>query len=73
MAYTYTSATVRSENPSKVTIPSFADFNAGAEYRIKKQLGVFVKANNIFGTEYERYQYYPRLGFNIIGGINFSF
>ena len=73
LAYTYTSSTVRSENPSKVTIPSFADFNAGAEYRIKKQLGVFVKANNIFGKEYERYQYYPRLGFNIIGGINFSF
>lgn len=73
LAYTYTDATTRSATPSKVTIPSFADFNAGAEYRIKKQLGVFVKANNIFGTEYERYLYYPRLGFNVIGGINFSF
>ncbi|AIM38630.1 hypothetical protein KO02_19465 [Sphingobacterium sp. ML3W] len=73
LAYTYNSQTDRSPTRSKVTIPSFADFNAGAEYRIKKQLGIFVKANNIFGTEYERYLYYPRLGFNVIGGINFSF
>lgn len=57
----------------KVTIASFADLSAGAEYRIKKQFGVFVKANNIFGKEYERYMYYPRLGFNVIGGLNYSF
>jgi hypothetical protein len=57
----------------KATIASFADLNAGAEYRIKKQFGIFVKANNIFGKEYERYMYYPRLGFNVIGGLNYSF
>jgi outer membrane cobalamin receptor len=57
----------------KATIGSFADLNAGAEYRIKKQFGIFVKANNIFGKEYERYMYYPRLGFNVIGGLNYSF
>ncbi|MEZ0452638.1 hypothetical protein ACR78Z_20995 [Sphingobacterium thalpophilum] len=57
----------------KATIASFADLSAGAEYRIKKQFGVFVKANNIFGKEYERYMYYPRLGFNVIGGLNYSF
>jgi outer membrane receptor for ferrienterochelin and colicin len=57
----------------KATIASFADLNAGAENRIKKQFGIFVKANNIFGKEYERYMYYPRLGFNVIGGLNYSF
>ncbi|WP_336830505.1 hypothetical protein [Sphingobacterium multivorum] len=62
-----------SNSGHKATIGSFADLNAGAEYRIKKQFGIFVKANNIFGKEYERYMYYPRLGFNVIGGLNYSF
>lgn len=72
--YDYNSDGVRvADSGHKVTIASFADLNAGAEYRIKKQFGVFVKANNIFGKEYERYMYYPRLGFNVIGGLNYSF
>jgi len=57
----------------KETIPSFLDLSAGAEYKATKQLGIFVKANNILNTEYQRYLYYPKLGFNILGGINFSF
>ena len=57
----------------KVNMPEFFDMSAGAEYKATKQLGVFVKANNIFNKEYERYLYYPRLGFNVIGGVNFSF
>lgn len=74
LAYTYEpGGTARSATPTKYTIPSFADFSAGAEYRVKKQFGVFVKANNIFGKEYEQYLYYPRLGFNVIGGLNYSF
>jgi hypothetical protein len=27
----------------------------------------------MFNNEYQRYLYYPRLGFNLIGGLNFSF
>lgn len=57
----------------KRTVPSFLDLSAGAEYKATSQLGVFVKANNILNTEYQRFLYYPRLGFNVIGGLNFSF
>ena len=57
----------------KETIPAFFDLSAGAEYKATSQLGIFVKANNILNTEYQRFLYYPRLGFNIIGGLNFSF
>ena len=54
-------------------IPSFFDLSAGAEYKATKQLGLFVKANNIFNNEYQTYLYYPKLGFNVLGGLNFSF
>lgn len=57
----------------KVNIPEFFDLNAGAEYKATSQLGVFVKVNNIFNKEYQRYLYYPKMGFNMIGGVNFSF
>ncbi|MEJ5054046.1 hypothetical protein [Sphingobacterium sp. MYb382] len=57
----------------KRDVPSFFDLSAGAEYKATKQLGIFVKANNIFNKEYQTYMYYPKLGFNLIGGLNFSF
>lgn len=57
----------------KETIPEFFDLSAGAEYKATPQLGIFVKANNIFNKEYQKFLYYPRLGFNVIGGVNFSF
>lgn len=57
----------------KRDVPSFFDLSAGAEYKATKQLGLFVKANNIFNKEYQSYMYYPNLGFNLMGGLNFSF
>lgn len=57
----------------KVSIPEFFDLSAGAEYKALSNLGIFVKANNIFNKEYQQYLYYPKLGFNVIGGVNFSF
>lgn len=55
------------------SVDSFLDLSAGAEYKATPQLGIFVKANNLLNTEYQRYLYYPKLGFNILGGVNFSF
>lgn len=57
----------------KESVPEFFDLSAGAEYKALSNLGIFVKANNIFNKEYQRYMYYPKLGFNVIGGVNFSF
>lgn len=64
---------VQPATPMIQSIPSFLDISAGAEYKATKQLGIFVKANNMLNNEYQRYLYYPRLGFNVIGGLNFSF
>ncbi len=73
--YTYDTSLspIVSSDFHKVTLPSFFDLSAGAEYKALSNLGIFVKANNIFNKEYQRYLYYPRLGFNLIGGVNFSF
>ena len=57
----------------KVTIPSFADLSAAAEYRATDRIGVYVRVNNLLSSTYERYLFYPRLGLNVIGGVNFSF
>lgn len=56
-----------------VSMPSFVDLSAGAEYRVTPHIGVYLRANNLLNTNYERYMYYPRLGFNVMGGVNFSF
>lgn len=57
----------------KRVIPAFADLNAGLEFRATDQIGIYVRANNLLGTKYERYLHYPRLGLNVIGGVNFTF
>jgi len=71
--YTYTDGVADPTTFKKETIASFFDLSAGAEYKATKYLGIFVKANNMLNTEYQRYLYYPKLGFNILGGLNFSF
>ncbi len=58
---------------TKVTVPAFADLSAGIEYRITPRIGVYAQFNNLLNTSYQRFLYYPRLGFNAIGGVNFSF
>jgi hypothetical protein len=55
------------------TMPAFADLSGAIEYRIDRKFGIYVRANNLLGKAYERYLYYPRLGLNVIGGLNYSF
>ncbi|MDB5119112.1 MAG: hypothetical protein JWN56_330 [Sphingobacteriales bacterium] len=56
-----------------IVIDGFADLSAGAEYRFNKKIGLYLNANNIFAKSYQQYLYYPKLGFNVFGGFNFSF
>lgn len=46
---------------------------AGATYDLYKGLAVYAKLNNILNREYQYYYQYPTEGFNILGGISFSF
>lgn len=54
-------------------LPVIADLNLKIDYLLTTNFSAFVGINNIFGKQYERYQYYPQQGMNFIGGLSFSF
>lgn len=49
------------------------DVNAGASYQINNQFNVWFDANNLLNSHYERWNNYPSLGLNILGGIMIKF
>jgi hypothetical protein len=55
------------------TIGSFADLSGGVEYRVTPVITVFAQANNILNAGSQNWIYYPNYGFNIFGGVGFSF
>lgn len=54
-------------------VKGYVDLGLGADYRINKKFSVFAKANNILNNNYSRYLYYQANGFNIFGGLTYSF
>ncbi|GGI25118.1 TonB-dependent receptor [Pedobacter mendelii] len=58
---------------SIVTVKGFVDLGVGADYRINNKFSVFAKANNILNTNYSKYLFYQVNGFNIFGGLTYSF
>ncbi|GAC1448547.1 MAG: hypothetical protein NVSMB7_10110 [Chitinophagaceae bacterium] len=52
---------------------SGVDVNAGVEFKVTKALNLWLQMNNIFNDKYQRWHQYPVYGFNILGGIVFSF
>lgn len=49
------------------------DLNAGAEFRITKNFNLWLQLNNILNNRYERWHQYETFGFNILGGVTYSF
>lgn len=64
-------------NPSlkktPVTLSSFADLSGGVDYHINNKFTIFAKVNNILNTQNQLWLYYPEYGFNIFGGVGYSF
>lgn len=58
---------------SAETLDGIIDLNLGFEYRYTKRLSAFIQFNNIAGIEYQKYQDYPTQGFNVLGGLTYSF
>jgi hypothetical protein len=58
---------------SKVTVKGFVDLGLGADYKINNKFGAFLKVNNLLNTNYSKYLYYRTNGFNIFGGVAYSF
>jgi hypothetical protein len=63
----------RNENKAIGTGSGAFDVNAGLEFRIARQLNLWLQMNNLFNDKYQRCNQYPVYGFNILGGVIFSF
>jgi hypothetical protein len=50
-----------------------SDLNLGLEFQVAKNINVWVQMNNLLNTKYERWNQYPVYGFNMLGGVVFSF
>jgi outer membrane receptor for ferric coprogen and ferric-rhodotorulic acid len=60
-------------NQVKQSIKGFGDLSGSVEYRINSKFSVFAQANNILSSSYQNWLYYPNYGFNIFGGVGYSF
>jgi hypothetical protein len=49
------------------------DVNAGVEFRLTRQLNLWLQMNNLLNDKYQRWNQYSVYGFNILGGVIFSF
>ena len=56
-----------------VTLKPIWDLNLKIDYFLGKQVSAFVSLNNIIGSNYQRYLYYPQQGLNFLGGLSYSF
>jgi hypothetical protein len=53
---------------------SFAtDVNLGMEFKVKPKLSVWLQMNNMLNSRYQRWNQYEVLGFNVLGGVVYSF
>lgn len=55
------------------TLKGFVDLGVGADYKINKQFGAFLKVNNLLNSNNSRFLYYDNIGLNVFGGISYSF
>ncbi len=56
-----------------VTLDAYFDANAHAGYHINDRFSVFVKANNIVGEEYAKWQNTPVQGIQFLAGATYKF
>ena len=71
--WTWAGAPYRVKNLDNRKGQSAFDLNAGAEFRISNHLNLWVQMNNILNNKYERWNQYQVYGFNILGGVIYSF
>jgi hypothetical protein len=55
------------------SIASFADLSGAVDYKATSRFSVFVHVNNILNSTSQAWLYYPDYGFNIFGGVGYSF
>jgi len=71
--YTFQGAEYLAQNGSAHRGDRGTDLNAGVEFRVLRQLNLWFQMNNIFSDKYQRWNQYQVYGFNVLGGIVFTF
>lgn len=61
------------KNNSRGNLGTAADLSAGLEFKIVSNIKLWAQFNNLFNNEYQRWNQYPVYGFNILGGVVFTF
>jgi len=54
-------------------LKGWTDLNLGAEYRFTKSLSFWINFNNLTNNKYYRWNNYRSYGFNLLGGVSYSF
>ncbi|MGO1728015.1 MAG: TonB-dependent receptor domain-containing protein [Flavobacteriaceae bacterium] len=52
---------------------AFVDLNAEVDYKINQQFSVFVRGNNILGSDDARWKNYEVQGIQVLGGLTYKF
>lgn len=62
-------------DPSMATkrLSAAIDVNLGVEFGVLPKLNVWLQMNNLFNNFYQRWNQYPVFGFNVMGGVVYSF
>jgi len=71
--YTFQGAEYLAANGSSHRGGRGTDANAGVEFKITRALNLWFQMNNIFNNKYQRWNQYQVYGFNVLGGIVFTF
>jgi len=61
------------ETSTIVTLPSALELNLKLNYFVSQQFSVFLKGNNLLGSNYQVYQYYQVRGLQVLGGLSYMF
>lgn len=71
--YFWDGAQYRNKALESQKLKAAVDLNAGVEFAVMPKLNVWVQFNNLFNNRYQRWNQYQVLGFNVLGGIVYSF
>ncbi len=68
-----TGETIKPYIMAATELKGWADLNLGAEYRFTKALSFWINFNNLANSKYYRWNNYRSYGFNLMGGVSYSF
>ena len=63
----------RDKSGARKKLNPAVDLNTGVEFSVLPKLNLWVQFNNVLNNKYQRWNQYEVLGFNVLGGIVYSF